>query len=132
MSTSNAPVAGKPTASLIDEAALNFVSTPKYFKLLEQYRAAVLNLRARDASYVQIQDLLKKYRVFVSEPAIARFCRKYRDELQRIRLLLERETEESPEPPTAAKPTAPISNVNTTPNPIAPTPHKMRDLRGDF
>jgi DNA-binding MurR/RpiR family transcriptional regulator len=132
MSTLDAPISGKTTASLIDAAALKFTPAPRFFKLLERHRAAVLTLRARDASYTQIQDLLKEYHVFVSEPAIARFCRKYRDELQRLRLLLEQETDAAPAPIPAAKPPATISTASITPNSIAPTSRKMRDLRGDF
>jgi DNA-binding MurR/RpiR family transcriptional regulator len=131
MSTLDAPLSGKTRASLIDEAALKFIPAPKFFKLLERHRAAVLTLRAREASYTQIQDLLKEHHVFVSEPAIARFCRKYRDELQRLRLLLEQETDAAPASSPAAKPPAPISTVSITPNSTAHTSRKMRDLRGE-
>jgi hypothetical protein len=132
MSTLDAPISGQAMASLIDEAALKFIPAPKFFKLLERHRTAVLTLRAREASYTQIQDLLKEYHVFVSEPAIARFCRKHRDELQRLRILLEQETDAVPVPSSVAKPPKPISIVSTTPKPIAPSSREMRDLRGDF
>jgi hypothetical protein len=133
MSTLDAPNSAKTTASLIDEAALKFIPAPKFFKLLERHRTAVLTLRAREASYTQIQDLLKEFHVLVSEPAIARFCRKYRDELQRHRLLLEQETDSPSASSLAAKPSAPVSTVSLTPNPKVPSSRTaMRDNRGDF
>ena len=129
MSTSDAPLSLTITASTLDEAALGFVASPKFSRQLESKRNAVLTLRARDASYPQIQDLLKVHGIEVPESAIARFCRKYRGQIQRLRLNLEQETD-LPEALPAPKPTTFIPTVSLTPNPIASPSRKLRDLRG--
>ena len=116
-------------ASTLDEAALGFVASPKFSRQLESKRNAVLTLRAKNASYPQIQDLLKVHGIDVPESAVARFCRKYRGQIQRLRLNLEQETA-LPEASPALKPTTFIPPVSPTPNPIAPPSRKLRDLRG--
>ena len=129
MSTSDAPLSSTISASTLDEAALGFVASPKFFRQLESKRNAVLTLRARDASYPQIQDLLKAHGIEVPESAVARFCRKYRGQIQRLRLNLEQETDLSEALP-AFKPTACIPTASPTPNPFTSPSRKLRDLRG--
>jgi hypothetical protein len=130
MSTLDAPISSTTGTSTLDEVALSFVASPKFFRLLESHRGAVLTLRAREASYAQIQDLLKLHGIEVPESAVARFCRKYRGQVQRLRLNLEQETFDALESSPAAKPTTSISTVSVTPNPIASSSRKLRDLRG--
>lgn len=131
MSTSAAPISEDFKASTIEEAARHFVSAPKAFKLLEEHRSAVLTLRAREATYAQICDLLKVHQIIVSEAAITRFCRKHRAEVQRLRLRQEQEIDEPVHSVTASR--SPISTpaISITPNPIASTSRKVRDLRGE-
>ena len=130
MSISNAPISSTQTAASIDEAARKFVLAPKFFKILEQHRLAILTLRAREASCLQIQDLLKDHQVFVSEPAIYRFCRKYRHEVLRLRVQLEQETNDSPEPAKVAHPASPDPITNSPLKSPALSSRPMRDLRG--
>jgi len=125
----------RTTTSSLDEAVRQFVPLSKFADLLERHRDHVLNLKVRGASYAQIHDLLKSHGIVTSEPAIGRFCRKYRDELKRLRLLLEREGEPH-FPPVAASPVS-APDATTSPslppptlNPITPRPRKIRDLRG--
>jgi hypothetical protein len=129
MSTSDAPLSSTIPASTLDEAALGFVAPPKFSRQLESKRNAVLTLRAKYASYPQIQDLLKAYGIEVPESAIARFCRKYRGQIQRLRINLEQETAVPADLPVP-KPTTFIPTVSPTPNPIASPSRKLRDLRG--
>ena len=130
MSTLDAPISSTTVTSTLDEVAFSFVASPKFFRLLESRRTAVLTLRAREASYAQIQDLLKLHGIEVPESAVARFCRKYRGQVQRLRLTLEQDTADAPESSPAAKPTTSISTVSLTPHPMAPASRKLRDLRG--
>ena len=104
----------------LEIAARNFVVSPKAGRHLERHRSTVLTLRAKDATFSQVQDLLAQHGVIVSESSITRFCRKHRAEIQRLRLQLEQEFDWS-----------------STSNPVTPsTTHpltlsrKMRDLRG--
>jgi len=131
MSTFAAPISKDFRASTIEEAARHFVSPPKAFKLLELHRSAILTLRARGATYAQICDLLKEYRVIVSEAAITRFCRKHRAEVQRLRLLQEQEVDEPATSTPASRPMISTPAITVTPNPTAPTSRKVRDLRGE-
>ena len=129
MSTSDALFSSTIPASTLDEAALGFVASPKFSRQLESKRNAVLTLRAKHASYPQIQDLLKLHGIEVPESAIARFCRKYRGQVQRLRLSLEQETG-LPEALPAPKPVTFIPGVSPTLNLIASQSRKPRDLRG--
>jgi hypothetical protein len=47
----------------LEIAARNFVTSAKAGLLLERHRAAVLTLRAKDATFSQIQDLLSEHGV---------------------------------------------------------------------
>ncbi len=102
----------------LETAARNFVVSPKAGRELERHRATVLTLRAKDATFSQIQDLLAQHGVIVSESSITRFCRMHRAEIQRLRLQLEQESE-SNFTPTKAQ----------TELPMIPG-RKIRDLRG--
>ena len=104
----------------LEAAARNFVALPKAGRLLEQHHATVLMLRAKDASFSQIQDLLAQHGVIVSESSITRFCRKHCAEIQRLRLQLEQEFDV----PSASPPVTPA-----TAQPLTQS-RKMRDLRG--
>src|SRR3984957_12906067 len=75
----------------LETAARNFVASAKAGRLLERHRSTVLMLRAKDATFSQIQELLAQHGVIVSESSITRFCRKHRAETQRLRLQLEQE-----------------------------------------
>jgi DNA-binding MurR/RpiR family transcriptional regulator len=103
-------------------AARNFVVSPKAGRQLERYRATVLMLRAKEATFSQIQDLLAVHGLVISESSITRFCRKYRAEIQRLRLQLEQEVDSPPGSPPLSAPmqAAPQSTES----------RKMRDLRG--
>jgi DNA-binding MurR/RpiR family transcriptional regulator len=61
----------------LDIAARNFIVELKAGRHLERHRSAVLSLRAKDATFSQIQDLLAQHGVNVSESTITRFCRKH-------------------------------------------------------
>ena len=104
----------------LEIAARNFVVSPKAGRHLERHRSTVLTLRAKDATFSQVQDLLAQHGVIVSESSITRFCRKHRAEIQRLRLQLEQEFD-LPSPSAAA--TAPTALPLTQ-------PRKIRDLRG--
>jgi hypothetical protein len=129
MSTSDAPLSSTIPASTLDEAARGFVASPRFSRQLESKRNAVLTLRAKDASYTQIQDLLKVYGIEVPESAVARFCRKYRGQIQRLRLNLEQETDSLDASP-APRTTTFVPTVTPNPNPIASPTRRLRDLRG--
>jgi DNA-binding MurR/RpiR family transcriptional regulator len=104
----------------LETAARNFVITPKAGRQLERHRATVLMLRAKDATFSQIQDLLAQHGVIVSESSVTRFCRRHRAETQRLRLQLEQELD-LPSPSTlVTAPTALPFNQG----------RKIRDLRG--
>jgi DNA-binding MurR/RpiR family transcriptional regulator len=75
----------------LEIAAHNFVVSPKAGRQLERHRATVLMLRAKEATFSQIQDLLAQHGVIVSESSMTRFCRKHLAETQRLRLQLEQE-----------------------------------------
>jgi DNA-binding MurR/RpiR family transcriptional regulator len=106
----------------LEIAARNFVVSPKAGRLLERHRATVLMLRAKDATFSQIQDLLVQHGVIVSESSITRFCRKHRAETQRLRLQLEQEFDSPSRSPSipVTVPSAPLLNQG----------RKIRDLRG--
>jgi hypothetical protein len=133
MSSPSAP----NSASRLEEASLKFVPAPRNQKILERHHRAILNFRARGASITEIHDFLRQHNVTVSQPALTRFCQKYRDEVQRLRLMLEREGEPimSPAmtPRTAVQETnaVPTSTPQSTLNSITPPTRKMRDLRGE-
>jgi len=106
----------------LEIAARNFVVLPKAGQQLERHRATVLILRAKDATFSEIQDLLAQHNVMVSESSITRFCRKHRAEIQRLRLQLEQEVD-SPS----------LSPLNPAVTPAASPSiqsRKVRDLRG--
>ena len=106
----------------LEIAARNFVTSAKAGLLLEGHRTAVLTLRAKDATFSQIQDLLAQHGVLVSESSTTRFCRKHRAEIQRLRLQLEQEFDS----PSGSQP------VRATAATLPPLTQdkKMRDLRG--
>jgi hypothetical protein len=79
----------------LEIATRNFVVTPKAGRQLERHRATVLMLRAKDATFSQIQDLLAQHGVIVSESSITRYCLKHRAEIQCVRLQLEQEADSS-------------------------------------
>jgi len=85
----------------LEFAARNFVVSPKARQQPERHRATVLILRAKDATFSQIQDLLAHHDVTISESSITRFCRKHRAEIQRLRLQLEQEADLPSIPPAA-------------------------------
>jgi hypothetical protein len=106
----------------LDTAARNFVVSPKAGRQLERHRSTVLTLRAKDATFSQIQDLLAQHGVIVSESSITRYCRKHRAETQRLRLQLEQEFDLSSDS---------LSTLTTAPTTSALTlGRKIRDLRG--
>ena len=86
----------------LETAARNFVVSPKAGRQLERHRSTVLTLRAKVATFSQIQDLLAQHGVIVSESSIARFCRKHCAETQRLRLQLEQELDLPPGAPSIA------------------------------
>jgi DNA-binding MurR/RpiR family transcriptional regulator len=104
----------------LEAAARNFVVSPKAGRELERHRVTVLILRAKDATFSQIQDLLSQHGVIVSESSITRFCRKHRAEIQRLRLQLEQDF------------VVPSTSTPVTPPTAQPLTQgrKMRDLRG--
>lgn len=107
----------------LEIAARNFVVSPKAGSLLERHRATVLMLRAKDATFSQIQELLAQHGVIVSESSITRFCRKHRAEIQRLRLQLEQEADLSS--------VSPVTSATTNHVPSLIQGRKLRDLRGD-
>ena len=104
----------------LETATRNFVVSPKAGRELERHRATVLMLRAKDATFSQIQDLLAQHGVIVSESSVTRFCRRHRAETQRLRLQLEQELDLPSPSPLVTAPTAPPLNQG----------RKIRDLRG--
>jgi len=104
----------------LETAARNFVVSPKAGRQLERHRATVLMLRAKDATFLQIQDLLAQHGVIVSESSVTRFCRRHRAETQRLRLQLEQEFDLPSPSALVTAPTALPSSQG----------RKMRDLRG--
>jgi DNA-binding MurR/RpiR family transcriptional regulator len=82
------------------------------------HHATVLMLRAKDATFSQIQDLFAQHGVIVSESCITRFCRKHHAEVQRLKFQLEQEFD-LPSPPPSIPATAPLTQGR-----------KIRDLRG--
>jgi DNA-binding MurR/RpiR family transcriptional regulator len=102
----------------LEIAARNFVVSPKAGRHLEQHRSTVLTLRAKDATFSQVQDLRAQHGVSVSESSITRFCRKHRAEIQRLRLQLEQEIESD------------LILANTSASPPLTQGRKIRDLRG--
>jgi hypothetical protein len=106
----------------LDTAARNFVVSPKAGRHLERHRATVLMLRAKDATFSQIQDLLAQHGVIVSESSITRFCRKHRAEIRRMWVQVEREFDSPPGSP-------PVSTTVAFAPPITQG-RKIRDFRG--
>ena len=106
----------------LETAARNFVVPPKAGRQLERNRATVLMLRAKDASFSQIQDMLAQHGVVVSESTITRFCRKHLAEIQRLRLQLEQEVDL----PSGSQPV----RATAATLPLLAKDRKMRDLRG--
>src|SRR5277367_5010647 len=104
----------------LEIAARNFVVSAKAGRILERHRSTVLMLRAKDATFSKIQDLLAQHGVIVSESSITRFCRKHRAEIQRLRLQLEQEFDV----PSTSTPVTP-----STAQPLTQS-RKMRDIRG--
>jgi len=103
----------------LETAARNFVVSPKAGRHLERHRSTVLMLRAKDATFSQIQDLFSQHGVIVSESSITRFCRKHRAEIQRLRLQLEQDS-----------PSGSTSIPATVSAPLMSQGRKIRDLRG--
>ena len=106
----------------LETAARNFVVSPKAGRQLERHRATVLMLRAKDASFSQIQDMLAQHGVAVSESTITRFCRKHLAEIQRLQIQLEQEVD-LPSGSLSVRVTVPTTAPLTQSG-------KMRDLRG--
>jgi DNA-binding MurR/RpiR family transcriptional regulator len=107
----------------LETAARNFVVSPKAGRLLERNRSTVLTLRAKDATFSQIQDLLAQHGVIVSESSITRFCREHRAETLRLRLQLEQELDlPSGAPSIAATAVSAAQSAQV---------RKLRDLRGE-
>jgi hypothetical protein len=104
----------------LETAARNFVVSPKARRILERHHSAVITLRAKDATFSQIQDLLAQHGVIVSESSLTRFCRKHLAETQRLRLQLEQEVDL---PTVSPSITATVSTALTQ-------GRKIRDLRG--
>jgi DNA-binding MurR/RpiR family transcriptional regulator len=104
----------------LEIAASNFVASAKARLLLERHRRAVLTLRAKEATFSQIQDLLSEHGVKISESSITRFCRKHLAEVQRLRFQFEQEVDLPSESPSI---TATVSTALTQ-------GRKIRDLRG--
>jgi DNA-binding MurR/RpiR family transcriptional regulator len=104
----------------LEAAARNFVVSPKAGRHLERHRSTVLTLRAKDATFSQVQDLLAQHGVIVSESSITRFCRKHRAEIQRLRLQLEQDFDVPSTSTPVTAPTVPPSSQG----------RKIRDLRG--
>jgi len=105
----------------LETAARNFVVSAKAGRQLERHGSTVLMLRAKDATFAQIQDLLAQHGVIVSESSITRFCRNHRAETQRLRLQLEQEFD---------LPSGSPSIPATAPAPLLTQVSKIRDLRG--
>jgi DNA-binding MurR/RpiR family transcriptional regulator len=106
----------------LETAARKFVVSPRAGRHLERHRSTVLTLRAKDATFSQIQELLAQHDVIVSESSITRFCRKHSAEVQRMRLQLEQGVDSPSGPPPLRAP------VQVTPP--STESKKMRDLRG--
>src|SRR5258708_23765530 len=53
--------------------------------VLENYKDSILLLRAKFASYEKIAELLNERGIKVSVATVRKFCRKYLDEVQRLR-----------------------------------------------
>jgi len=106
----------------LDTAARNFVVMPKAGRLLELHRSTVLTLRAKDAAFSQIQELLARHGAILSESSITRFCRKHLAEIQRLRLQLEQEVDL----PSGSQP---VRGTAATIQPLTQD-RKIRDLRG--
>jgi DNA-binding MurR/RpiR family transcriptional regulator len=106
----------------LETAARNFVVPPKAGRQLERHRATVLMLRAKDAAFSRIQELLAQHGVIVSESSLTRFCRKHLAETQRLRLQLEQEVA-SPSGPPPLRASVSVASPSTE-------SRKMRDLRG--
>ena len=72
--------------------------------VLENYKDSILLLRAKYASYEKIAELLHERNIKVSVATVRKFCRKYHEEAQRLRIEIEADavTEQKPAPlPTA-------------------------------
>jgi DNA-binding MurR/RpiR family transcriptional regulator len=104
----------------LEAAARNFVVSPKAGRHLERHRSTVLTLRAQDATFSQVQDLLAQHGVIISESSITRFCRKHRAEIERLRLQLEQDFDV----PSTSTPVTPA-----TAQPLTQS-RKRRDFRG--
>lgn len=105
----------------LDTTARNFIVVPKAARHLERHHSAVLTLRAKEATFSQIQEVLAQHSVTVSESSITRFCRKHLAEIQRLRLQLEEEVNLP-----SGSPSVRATVLAAPPS----TPKKMRDLRG--
>ncbi len=103
----------------LEIAARNFVTSAKAGLHLERHRTAVLTLRAKEATFSQIQDLLSDHGVIVSESSITRFCRKHCVEIQRLRLKHEQEGDLPSGSPPVRETASPLTHGR-----------QMRDLRG--
>ncbi len=103
----------------LETAARNFIVSAKAGRVLERHRSTVLTLRAKDATFSQIQDLLAQHGVQISESSITRFCRKHCADVQRMRLQLDQEID------------SPSIPVTASPAPLPIPSRKLRDLRGD-
>ncbi len=136
-----APDGRNAKPATLEEAALTFTATRKNSVILEQHRAAILNLRARGATITQIEDILSEFGVSASEWALIRFCRKYRAEWRRIQCELQQPSKATSAPVTIARasvpkpvhaehPISPSSQQTQTPS--AAQSRKQGDMSGDF
>jgi hypothetical protein len=108
----------------LETLARNFVVAAKAGRLLERDRGTVVMLRAKDATFSQIQDLLAQHGVIVSESSITRFCRTHLAETQRLRVKIEQEFD---------LPSGSLSHPIAAPSAPSPTlGRKLRDLEAQF
>ncbi|NJK90561.1 MAG: hypothetical protein HC904_01255 [Blastochloris sp.] len=93
--------------------------------ILEPHHDAVILLRAKEASYDAIADMLQDSGVTVSPHTVRRFCRRYSAEIKR------RRQDMAIGKNTASPPSAPTSMPATTTETSSPSrPRPVRDLRG--
>ena len=76
--------------------------------VLENYKDSILLLRAKYASYEKISELLSERDIKVSVATVRKFCRKYQEEAQRLRVEIAADSgmDDKPTP----QPTAPANN----------------------
>jgi hypothetical protein len=82
--------------------------------VLENYKDSILLLRAKYASYEKIAELLTERGIKVSVATVRKFCRKYQDEAQRLRVEIAEDTgtesQEAPQPATPKEDRPPLTS----------------------